>query len=400
MDMDVKFVVGKKGKTGLSNVFLGMAFLVMSILVISSKAYYQYANMIDLVLLLIFIIFFLIVDQLDFKGKDIRYLGLCLLYFGATTVFFTHDMVSSAISVFWILLWIVVLQNVSLRRKDIKWIAGISFIMFLYLVVISSGYVARWNENTDNFMLNPNTSGYILTLFSGLLLSLSDKIKIYKYKIISVAHILLTALGIIHYASRTALMVFLTFLIFKYIIPYRYKRRTGFVSAIFLIIVVAGCLLPVVYVFMYNNMDITTAKVLGKDLFTGREWIWSYLFQHVDNIKFGWLFGIGAHGANYADAALNAHNAYMSIYMRFGVIGIAAFFGFYYRQIKKIYASKNLNKSMIDMTMLAISMMVSGFFETVMIWHPVIFFMGLIWALPVCLSKEKDDACYGSHPYI
>lgn len=389
--MDIRLVVGRDSRSRLflSNVFLVAVFTVLSMAVTQSQIYYTYSNLFDILLLGLFLVVFTFTGGLSFRKKDLGYLTACLLYFIATTIFFTKDMVSSAVSMFWILLWIAVLENANMKRKDLRWISVIILLVVCYLIFLSKDSIARFEANTGEFMLNPNTSGFLLALFSGLLLAVSDKLTgHYKFGL-ELLLIVATTVGLLYYKSRTAILMFSLFLFLKYLLPMKLKENYKFIVIFSVFIIIAGCVIPIIYTLLYENGQGIDLTLMDKDFFTGREWIWSYLFEQVGKTTFGWIFGIGAHGANVNAEALNTHNAYLSIYMRFGAIGVVAFFGYYIYQIKKIYTSVKINRATIDITMLGISMLLTGYFETEILWHPMLFFTGLIWALPICLAKEN-----------
>lgn len=398
--MDIKLIVGRASRNRIvwSSVFFVAAFLLLSVLVTQSQIYYTYSNLFDILFLGLFVVLFASSMGLGFRKGDLIYLAACLLYFLATTLFFTRDMATTAVSAFWVLLWIVVLENANIRKKDIRWISAILFLAVCYLVLLSKDCGEWFDFQTGEFILNPNrivfqtrlnpnTIGFLLALFSGLLLAVSKEWAACCKTGCELVLIAVTLAGLICCKSRTSMLMFLLFLFLKYALPMKYKQNYRFVAMLSLLIIAAGCILPVIYTTLYTNRYGIGLEFMGKDIFTGREWIWEYLFEEVGKIPFGWIFGIGAHGANIEDSVLNAHNAYLSIYMRFGAVGVAAFFGYYIYRLKKFYTAGSLNRTGMDVTMLGISTLLSGYFETVTLWHPMLFFTGFVWALPVCLTK-------------
>jgi hypothetical protein len=88
---------------------------------------------------------------------------------------------------------------------------------------------------------------------------------------------------------------------------------------------------PVFYLSLQNNYKIINwvKTVTGKSLFTGREYTWNYLFQHLIGNSKAIIFGIGQKPAiQLADFLTNVHNSYLAYLMFFGVIGLVLYFIF------------------------------------------------------------------------
>ena len=160
-----------------------------------------------------------------------------------------------------------------------------------------------------------------------------------------------------------------------------------------------GILFPLFYLRLLEcivNVEFPLLQnfAMNKDLYSGREIIWSNFYTEMSKDISHYIIGIGSH-ANimYGGDNINPHNIYILVMMNFGIIGFIIFFSFYILQIYKIYQEHNLNKKKIDFTYAAFSYLMLGIFEVTSLWSPFILFMSLLWGIAgsTIVNNTRDE---------
>lgn len=138
-----------------------------------------------------------------------------------------------------------------------------------------------------------------------------------------------TLWGIWQTESRTSAVVFIIFNVLYLLSPKRLNRKG--VLIITAIILAGGLIFPVFYLSLQTNYKVINwvKAVTGKSLFTGREYTWNFLFQHMIGNRKSIFFGIGQKPAiQLASFLSNVHNSYLAYLMFFGAIGLILYFIF------------------------------------------------------------------------
>jgi len=330
----------------------------------------------------------LIPSRVIFKKWEIMYL-LVLTVYCLGTLQFTNGTFSSVVSLIWTILWIPLMDNCGFDKKSIKVIAATCITMFVVLIVQSRNAYGEWLAGkARNSILNPNTIGFLLAYFSSLIIIfITGK----KKKGILVLQILLTYYGIINAESRGALIMFSAFLAFKYFLPSRFRRSKRVVTGVYLAVVLAGILFPLLYVYLAKTgFRMNFAIITNKKFFTGREWIWMMIFDQISEAKFGWLLGAGSLSIVTDEGAMiNTHNAYMSVLMRFGLIGMALYYGYFILRLKRIMNNRDISNVQLDTVFLCISFSTIGLVETIALGHAFLILMSFLWSLSMTGIMEK-----------
>lgn len=199
----------------------------------------------------------------------------------------------------------------------------LKILTFVYAVFVATIaiFATRWTGDSGKININTNTSGYVMFFFEVIILSFAATYKkgmVVKYFLVFLA--LVAIYFQFKFESRstfigTALYIF--YLIFK-----------GFFNKIKVknlkLLVFALSILAVVFAYFYsvtlfNAVGKGNWIIFGKDIFTGRQTIWSLAFE---KLKGNWLFGIGNTLAQEGNEEnmYNLHNQTMGYLTCFGVI--------------------------------------------------------------------------------
>ena len=193
-------------------------------------------------------------------------------------------------------------------------------------------------------------------------------------QIVKILYLIITICAIGVLGSRTALLCLLLFMTLCDI----YKRKKtkiikrGFALA--LILVLGGYLFPLIYIYLYSKYGSEGLVFLGKDLFTGREYIWNYNIENLISSPTSLLFGTNVISVYEIDN--NLHNMYLTILIRTGVVGVSIywflFLGMLRRCIKGIQKESDTLHIKISHThlyvFLLLAILLYGFFEKSFTW--------------------------------
>ena len=142
---------------------------------------------------------------------------------------------------------------------------------------------------------------------------------------------------------------------------------------IFLVIVViaAGVAILCIYLNLYRSGY--TAIVLGKTIYTGREYLWAIVLERLGHSRMEFLLGAGAR----ATEGLNLHNNYLGILFNFGIVGLLIYYLFYFTiftKCSKLTQDKEIKRGL---AMFVSFFLVLGWTETTTLWAPMFIGMNL-----------------------
>lgn len=195
--------------------------------------------------------------------------------------------------------------------------------------------------------INPNTGAFVLAMMFMIFWSYFLCYKKILTLIISILCLILQFI----YMSRIALFGILIFVLLTVISKARSKSfKSKTVFTVILLCAVLGVILPYVYTnILFKHFGYGKLIIYGKDIFSGREIIWSLTF---DSIKNHLWFGVGnrlnfdrylSDGGNNA-LIMNAHNQQIGILAAFGLIPFITFYLCFAYIVSLPYQQKNVNR--------------------------------------------------------
>lgn len=236
------------------------------------------------------------------------------------------------------------------RFSQIKIIMGIfgAYVILLFL------FASKFEGGKNLIDINTNTSGIIMCLFQIMLfafLQLYGKQAVARF--LCYIFLLVSFLFQLEFASRSSLLgtaVLLTFVLFKKVaIKFNNKTFTRFI----LFLAVFSIVFAYVYsVTLFNAIGHGKIFILGKDIFTGRQRIWSEVFER---LRGHWLFGVG----NTDVANMTVHNQMLGYLFCYGIFVLLGFIALLNDLIKKLVCRHSKFLVVSIMVFLLIS-----FFET------------------------------------
>ena len=200
-----------------------------------------------------------------------------------------------------------------------------------------------------------------------------------KNALITIAMVGLSAVGMVYCRSRMTLVSLGVYFILAYI-PNKMISNKRYIFLVLLVIVI-GLAIPVVYLYLYRSGY--NARVLGKNIYTGREYLWGIVLDKLAESKIIMFFGAGAHAAE----GLNLHNNYLDILFNFGVIGFSIYYLFYvkiFSQCAKIIRDIEIKRGL---AMFVSFFLVLGWTETTTLWAPM--FVGMNLGIGMAYNKSR-----------
>ena len=345
--------------------------------------YSKYALPVGLALL---IIVFLISGNVVHMNKGDFFYIIFLISYYLFTLPLTGGGIGSIFPPVMTVLWIQIMGRCRLTNLLIRYITKIFSLLFSVILIRCPDYFLKWTVRGETGM-NPNTLAVLIVLSSSFILIFNQSNRVYKKYHLLIPQILLTCWGILNCKSRASLLMFITFLTFKYLIPKRMRKKRKVACFICYSCIAIGLLFPMFYVYLNQFSDSIKIPFINtlfseKSLFSGRERIWNNIFMELSKKNYSWIIGIGSKAdIRTVGAEINPHNAYMMVLMDFGFLGVVAYYSFYIFYIKKIYGRGKLFIEQIDLIYLGLSFFILSFFETVLLWHPFVIITGFIWGI-------------------
>jgi O-antigen ligase len=266
----------------------------------------------------------------------------------------------------------------------------------IYYLFIITVFIMLPNGSTGGNVVvgkfNPNACGLLLTmLFCVSVVRFAHKKNLFTFIMIVVSF----ALQFV-YDSRTALFGCLLFLLL-FLIFRSWKNSCSSKNAFWIIAILSFLGLFAAYLYaevLFQLIGKGKIIILGKDLFTGRQEIWHYAFQSINE---NFLFGVGSYLNNEMVQSTgrkvlsNAHNQPLGMFATFGFFPFVFFYlslaaiiaNFYHSKNKKrIYKKNRGYKYSSTITIFLFVVTVITYFEMSLFeeyaWLPILIAAGLI----------------------
>lgn len=242
-------------------------------------------------------------------------------------------------------------------------------------------------DNILDKKINTNTSGFLLSMV--FCVSFARYLQVKKIRYLLCA-LIVFALQFF-FSSRTAILGSVLFLIFGTCLR---KIRISYKTVFYILMILA--LMGIIFAWFYSEvLYIQVGKgtliIFGKDLFTGRENIWHYTFQSIED---NFWFGVGSRvnedliNNGYDKVYSDTHNQPMGLLASFGIF---AFLLFYIALSYIVARSYRSDKKKFTIPLIFISVIsVLCYFET--------YFFGQIKWVAIILSYGlmcEEDLSYG-----
>lgn len=250
-------------------------------------------------------------------------------------------------------LTIIVAGQVQSMTNNERRIAYYLFIIVV-IVVLLNGNTLETVHETNKF--NPNICGQLLTLLFcvSFVKFRADK------KFDGLFFCILSTVLQFVYKSRTALMGEAIFLVLYMFAKFVKMKNRKLLFLFTFLISVGGVLFAYLYSeVLFPKLGYGKIIIFGKDLFTGRQWIWHYTFEF---IKRNIFFGGGSYVNNdlvangFDNVVTNVHSQSLGILSAFGILPFIVFYVAFSYAISEPYKRKQFDLAPV-LFMITISIM-------------------------------------------
>ncbi|MCH5351776.1 MAG: O-antigen ligase family protein [Clostridiales bacterium] len=256
-----------------------------------------------------------------YKYKYVLIIGLLGIAYFALLYLFLFSGLTRALYLCSMILNLLVYKRYKLSNSEknkLYWL----FILLVIIMIINGSVKGMVIDNK----VNPNTSGLLLMLIFCMSIVRFRKSKKVLDFLIAVSSFGLQFL----YQSRTATVGCVAFLTLVILFCGGRKYCTTYFAA-FIILLIS--VISVVFAYwyaeiLYQSVGRGNITIFGKDLFTGRQYIWNLAFE---SIRKNFWFGVGSDfnedlaAIQNNSALLNAHNQSLGILTSFGVTTFVMF---------------------------------------------------------------------------
>ncbi len=272
------------------------------------------------------------------------------------------------------------------ERGTIFWI----FVIAVALILVN-GVRGDANLELEKGKFNPNGCAFLLTMLFCMCFTGYCATRFKRYILVAV---LCFALQFV-YISRTALLGELIFVFSS--VAFRAWKKNSFSPAGVFWAILLFSVLGVVLAWFYSEILFPAVGygkivIFGKDIFTGRQTIWGFAFESINE---HFLFGVGSHlneaqfEAGYYELIMNAHNQAVGMLGAFGIFAFILFyiaFSFFAAQPYRRKEGRPNRFPVIFLLTVTIMSYFDLYFFSEYNWIPILIAYGPIYSLSI---KEK-----------
>lgn len=271
-------------------------------------------------------------------------------------------------------------------------------IVFIVFMSIYLGWIFRIENYFDYFMtqlyiykvnsvLNSNTVGQVIAILTMILYAIMCHFGVHKiYGYIILLGGIWGCINCQTRASTGALIFFCGLVIFMRKI-FKREQLKKYLLRIYTTIYWGGVLFPVILVYIFKNKPaILGQDILGKGVYSGREKLWSELFDYIAGNKIRLLIGFG-HYSKFeylADNASDIHSWFLRVLFLYGISGLVIFFMLYYSLLKRA-CNRSMTESRFVFIVAFISIFIICYFEISLGY----FSLAMLCHFPLALACNK-----------
>ena len=308
-------------------------------------------------------------------------------------ILINHSGLGLVITIICPLTIIYIFKNSQLNPLYINRIYILMLFGWIIAFFATFSYNARFFEDLETGIevdgVNPNTIAIIIVfaaLFLELYIDSTSKNRFFKTVIYIVSFY-----ALYRTKSRTSLIAFAIILLIEFLIKKKILTSKKIGILIPVVVIIAGIIFPFIYTMLYTQ-GVTSyhTVILGKRVFTGRQYIWLNLWEYLQQNKNAYLWGVGYNTELYSRGTFNMHNAYLAIFAQYGIPIFICFIWFIIRSFSGMY-NKNGKISDVQFKCYQILLyaLIVGFGEGILTYLPNMIFIAMAIGIGF---KEKLEA--------
>ena len=337
-------------KVSLRTIVIGIVFVINSLVLYVPSVYYQLYDYYTFIA--VFMLFVSVYVTSHFRiERKVVIISLLIIIIGLIDIQFNKLPIGEFFPLIWFFILMYCFRELKQEEVVNPVFSSICLFFWTYLLIYSFAYhqafIKMFNSQTVEGILNPNTVGTGIAQFAILYGSTNRKIvnNKHKHQIVIVAF---SFVGFYMCNSRAAAIFFMLACVIGVSYNWLCNKHLLLFKSFTLLSVAFGFVFPYIIIGLWRRLGFGVS-FLGKQLFTGRERIWSTLFDYMKAHPSSYLWGTGKIESIYWHDKFNLHNAYLALFAEYGLIVSIAFWGLLLFVLFKRYdGSKKTNGKSIE----------------------------------------------------
>ena len=146
-------------------------------------------------------------------------------------------------------------------------------------------------------------------------------------------------------------------------------------------VIAASVAFPIIYVALWRTSD-SSMEILGKPLFTGREWIWNNLYMFIKDKPRSIMIGTGKAQELFWHGKYNLHNSSLALFSMFGLIPTLLYYLFVMSKTVDAYRVSEgaLTEQQRSLYVIIVSVLLFGIGETILTYTLSMAFLSIALA--------------------
>jgi len=377
-----------------------MIFFIMSVVLLGAVSTYFLYKIINPIITYIFVIFILFMlfsfEKDSIKRKNLVYLFLATVM-GAGALYFNGSGFGYLMFLIFPMFTVSLLMKISLNKRFYSSLSTIVLCSWGLAAVTSIGfrgsYIDSLMDGASVDALNPNMVALVLGSAYWFVRAWIQRSRLRgELKLPVTLGFSMVTLGcILLCRSRTSLSAFFLLVLLDGILGERMRLSKKLAYAFYWGIIMVGTLLPLGYVFLWENSTLKNISILGKSIFTGRQYIWGNLFEYMkQNPKAIWI-GTDHNTDFYVMETFNLHNSYMQIFAEFGIIVFLIYFLFLFYVLARAYKDGKISQNKRNYLMMGFFLLIVGYTETILVYGLTLIFLLLSFGLLASQESWEEN---------
>lgn len=365
-------------------------FYIMSIILLSAVSTYCLYKIINPIITYIFVIFILFMlfsfEEYSINRKNFMYLFLTAVM-GIGVLYFNGSGFGYLMSLLFPMFTVSLLMKISINKRFYRYLGVIVLCSWGLAAITSTSFTGSYidllmsGESIE--ALNPNMVALALGATYWFVRAWIQRSRLRRQLklLVTLGFSIVTFGCMLLCRSRTSLAALFLMALFDGILGKKIQISKKLAYVVYWGIIMVGILLPVGYVFLWENSTLKNVSILGKSIFTGRQYIWGNLFEYMrQNPRAIWI-GTGYNTDFYVMETFNLHNSYMQIFAEFGIIVFIVYFLFLFYVLSKAYKSRRISENKEKLLMMGFFLLIVGYTETILVYGLALIFLVLSFGL-------------------
>lgn len=384
-------------KANVSKLMMILAYILLLIPFVSLQMYSLFTEKYSIILVILILVLIFSKGVLKINYNKIIMVFILLLL-GVYILKTNGSGLGMLLQIIWPLALLYLFSDLPFNKNYSRlfFLISLIFLIIFYYTAFSYGSVELYLTEYTDEKLNPNTTGLLIACLT-LLIKFFGEYGYRKRKIQYVLY-LTSAIAIYYCGSRMAFVGFIVCVIFAEFAK-KLTQHKKLLKTVIILIFIIGLFIPIFYIGLYKSGLYNEYEILGKQLFTGRQYIWMNFFEYIQkNMPFSLFIGSGYREDFYVLGRFNLHNTFLTIFAEFGIFGLLIYGAFILKYIDKIFDRErngSINSHQWNLFLILLLYLFCGLTETTLNFLQLLFPLGIAFGLmnnrDVILTEDVNN---------